>query len=134
MKVENSDVILKMMADEAYADQILGYEIVRVTSQKGTTEKEIVGFTTSDTFIDSVTFGSRAVSYEVYAIDLQTNKAQAEVTETVKVISDGNYDKSQFEIMTNMISDQDHQEDASEQDPCEPEKEQAPAGMGSMDM
>ena len=125
MEVENSDVTLHMTADESYAGQILGYEIVRVTTQKGNVEKEIVGFTTGDTFTDSVTLGSRAVSYEIYAIDLQTNRAAAAVTDTVKIISDGNYDKSQFTVMTNMTSTLDHQGEATKQDPCEPEKESA---------
>ncbi len=120
--VEHSDVTLKMTVEEAYASQILGYEIIRVTTQKGSVEKEIVGFTTGDTFTDSVTLGSRAVSYEVCAIDLQTNRTQAASTETVKVLSDGSYDKTQFEATTNMTSELDHKEDATEQDPCEPEE------------
>lgn len=122
VSVDHSDVTLKITADETYDSQILGYEIVRVTTRKGSVEKEIVGFTTGDTFTDSVTLGSRAVSYEVCAIDLQTDRAQAVTTDTVKVTSDGSYDKTQFEAATNMVSELDHKEDATEQDPCEPEE------------
>lgn len=122
VSVEHSDVTLKMTPDEQYASQILGYEIIRVTTRKGNTEKEIAGFTTDDTFTDSVTLGSRAVSYEVYAIDLLTNRAQVAETDTVKVISDGNYEKTQFEANTNMSSELDHKGEATEQDPCEPEE------------
>lgn len=122
ISVDHSDVTLKMNADEQYSSQIMGYEITRVTTQKGSVEKEIVGFTTDDTFTDSVTLGSRAVSYEVYAIDLQTNRTASAETDTVKVISDGSYDKTQFEAKTNMVSEQDHKHEATEQDPCEPEE------------
>ena len=125
LSVEDSDVTLHMNVEEAYAGQILGYEIVRVSTNKGNVEKEVVGFTTSDTFTDSVNLGSRAVSYEVYAIDLQTARAAAAVTDTVKVLSDGSYDKSQFTVTTNMASELDHKEDASEQDPCAPEEKPA---------
>lgn len=125
VSVENADVTLKMTPEEQYSSQIMGYEIVRVTTQKGIVEKEVAGFTTGDTYTDSVTLGSRAVSYEVYAIDLQTNRTQAAATDTVKIISDGNYDKSQFEAETNMTSELDHKGEAGEQDPCEPEEKSA---------
>lgn len=125
VQTEHSDVTLKMTLKSGYEGQILGYEIIRVTTQKGQTEKEIVGFTTEDTFTDAVTLGSRAVSYEVLPVDLMTGKAVSVTTETVKVVSDGNYEKSQFTAETNMISDLDYTGEATEQDPCEPEKEPA---------
>lgn len=125
MNIEGSDVTLQITADGTYADQILGYEIVRVSTHKGNVEKEVVGFTTSDTYTDTVNLGSRAVSYEIYAIDLMTNKAAAMATDTVKILSDGNYDKSQFTVTTNMTSDLDHKEDSTEQDPCAPEEKPA---------
>ena len=123
--MDHSDVTLKMNVKSEYEGQILGYEIVRITTQKGATEKEIVGFTTEDTFTDSVTLGSRAVSYEVIPVDLMTGRAASISTETVKVLSDGNYEKSQFTAYTNMTSDLDYTGEATEQDPCEPQKEPA---------
>ena len=54
-----------------------------------------------------------------------TGKAVPVATETVKVVSDGNYEKSQFTAETNMTSDLDYTGEATEQDPCEPEKEPA---------
>lgn len=125
VSVDHSDVTLNITADEQYSDQIMGYEIIRVTTRKGTVEKEVVGFTTEDTFTDSVTLGSRAVSYEVYAVDLLTNRAEAVTTDAIKIISDGNYEKTQFLAKTNMTSELDHQGEATEQDPCEPDEEPA---------
>ena len=125
VQTEHSDVTLKMNLKSEYEGQILGYEILRVTTQKGQTEKEIIGFTTENTFTDSVTLGSRAVSYEVLPVDLMTGKAASVTTETVKVLSDGNYEKSQFTADTNMTSDLDYIGEATEQDPCEPKKEPA---------
>lgn len=122
VSVEHSEVTLKMRADEQYSGQIMGYEIIRVTNRKGNVEKEVVGFTTDDIFTDSVALGSRAVSYEVYPVDLLTNRAEAVTTDAVKVISDGNYEKAQFQATTNMISELDHQGETSEQDPCEPDE------------
>lgn len=123
--VDHSDVTLQMDLKKEYEGQILGYEIVRISTQKGKEEKEVVGFTRENTFTDSVTLGSRAVSYEVQPIDLTTGKTVSVITETVKVLSDGNYEKSQFTVETNMDSDLDHTGEATEQDPCEPEKEPA---------
>ncbi len=119
--VKNGNVTLTIHPNEAYQDQILGYEIVRVTTQKGYVEKEVVGFTTQTTFTDTITMGSRAVHYEVYPIDQLTNRGAAATTDALKVISDGSYEKDQFTVSTNMVSQQDHAQEATPQDPCAPE-------------
>ena len=119
VSVNHSDVTLTMQPSQEVEDQILGYEIIRVTTRKGKTEKEIVGFTTENTYTDTVNLGSRAVSYEIYPVDLQTNRAAKADTQTVKVISDGSYEKDQFTVSTNMTSAQDSREDADDSLPCE---------------
>lgn len=119
VSVNHSDVTLTMQPSQEAEDQILGYEIIRVTTRKGKTEKEIVGFTTENTYTDTVNLGSRAVSYEIYPVDLQTNRAAKADTQTVKVISDGSYEKDQFTVSTNMTSAQDSREDADDSLPCE---------------
>ena len=52
-------------------------------------------------------------------MDLQTNRAAKADTQTVKVISDGSYEKDQFTVSTNMTSAQDSREDADDSLPCE---------------
>lgn len=124
MTVNNSDVTL-VMTPNVDTKNILGYEVVRVSIERGNVKKEVVGFTTSNTFTDSVNLGSRAVSYEVYAIDQETNRSKVKTTESTKIISDGSYDKNQFEVTTNMVSDLDHKTDASINMPCETQEHSA---------
>lgn len=125
LTVDQSDVEIKITPDENYPDQVLGYEIVRVTTKKGNVEKEVLGFTTNDTYTDTVSLGSRAVSYEVYAVDLLTNRSAVMTTDSVKVVSDGKYGKDQFTVTSNMVSELDHTGESDANDPCEPETESA---------
>ena len=117
--VDHSNVTLTMKANSQYNQDILGYEIVRVTTSQGQTQKEVVGFTTSDTFTDSVNLGSRAISYEVYAIGQDTYRSKVCDTKTYKVYSDGSQDKSQMTVTTNMTSELDENHEANEDMPCE---------------
>ena len=117
--VDHSNVTLTMKANSQYNQDILGYEIVRVTTSQGQTQKEVVGFTTTDTFTDSVNLGSRAISYEVYAIGQDTYRSKVCDTKTYKVYSDGSQDKSQMTVTTNMTSELDENHEANEDMPCE---------------
>lgn len=119
VNVDHSSVTLTMQANEAFGQDVLGYEIVRVSINQGQTQKEVVGFTTSDKFTDAVNLGSRAISYEIYAIDKETNRAHVYNTDTYKVYSDGSYDKSQMTVTTNMLSDLDETHESDEDMPCE---------------
>lgn len=119
VEVDHSNVTLTVNADATYTQDILGYEIVRVTTSQGQIQKEVVGFTTTKTFTDAVNLGSRAISYEVYAIDKETNRARVYNTDTYKVYSDGSQDKSQMTVSTNMISDLDEVHESDEDMPCE---------------
>ena len=119
IEVDHSNVTLTIKADDTYTQDILGYEIVRVTTSQGQKQKEVVGFTTANTFTDAVNLGSRAISYEVYAIDLKTDRAQAYQSDTFKVYSDGSQDKSQMTVSTNMTSDLDEVHESDDDMPCE---------------
>lgn len=110
------------LASNADSDLLLGYEIARVTYENGQAKTEVVGFTTGNTFTDTVTtVNNRTITYQVTAVDQFLNRSETMTLPTVKISHDGSYDKSQWTVTTNMTSDEDTLPDASEQDPCEPE-------------
>lgn len=117
--IDHSNVTLSIQPNGLYDQDILGYEVVRVTTSQGQTQKEVVGFTTTNTFTDSVNLGSRAVSYEVYAIGMDTYRSAVYGTDTYKVYSDGSQDKSQMTVSTNMTSSLDESHESNEDMPCE---------------
>lgn len=119
VNVEHSNVTLTMNADPAHAQDILGYEVVRVTTSQGQIQREVVGFTTTKTFTDAINLGSRAISYEIYAIDKETNRSAVYNSDTYKVYSDGSQDKSQMTVSTNMTSPLDESHESNEDMPCE---------------
>ena len=119
INIDGSNVTLAMKPQNTYQNDILGYEVVRVTRSQGQVQKEVVGLTTTDIFTDAVNLGSRAVSYEVYAIGKDTYRSSVYTTETHKVISDGSHDKSQMTVSTNMKSSLDEQFEANDGMPCE---------------
>lgn len=122
---EGSRVTLKMTS-KAKEGSLIGYEIIRVTTEQGQPKKEVIGFTTTDRFVDQAShLGNRAVSYEVIAVDKFMNRSNAEKTKAVKLTGDGLQDKADWSVVTNMTSDEDVTPDADENDPCAPEKESA---------
>ena len=74
--------------------------------------------TTSNTLSDAVNLGSRAISYEVYAIDKNTYRSSAYNSDIYKVYSDGSQDKNQMTVSTNMTSPLDQSHEANEDMPC----------------
>lgn len=125
VSAKDSQVTVKI-ASKADPSVLIGYEIVRVTTEQGQPKKEVVGFTTTDTFVDQAAhLGSRAVSYEVTAIDKFTNRSAVAKTTAVKLTGDGLQDKTSWSVQTNMSSEEDTLPDADENDPCAPEKESA---------
>lgn len=134
LKAQDSSVTLTLNSTEN-ADKLIGYEIIRVTKAQGKDEKEVIGFTTSDTFVDNASsLGNRTVSYEIAAVDKFGNRSAVKATEAVKLEGDGLYDKALWEIQTNMTSKDDTQSDASEENPCEPQKQPAALKMIDADM
>ena len=110
------------LASNADSDLLLGYEIARVTYENGQAKTEVVGFTTGNTYTDTVTtVNNRTITYQVTAVDQFLNRSETMTLPTVKVSHDGSYDKSQWTVTTNMTSEADTIPDAGEHDPCEPE-------------
>lgn len=123
LSAEGSRVTLKMTS-QAKESSLIGYEIIRITTEQGQPKKEVAGFTTTDSFVDQAShLGNRAVSYEVTAVDKFMNRSKAAKTAAVKLTGDGLQDKDSWSVLTNMNSDEDITPDADENDPCAPEKE-----------
>ncbi len=111
-------------------ESILGYEIIRKTTSGGKQTRTVVGFTTEDTYTDEVaSFSNRVITYEVAAVDQFLNRSQIKTLNAVKIEGDGMTDKTDWTIHTNMVSEADSSLDATEQDPCEPEKVPASGQM-----
>lgn len=104
----------------AGADQseILGYEIKR----NGQAVAFVTGDQTSYTDVIS-TVNNRVFTYEVTAYDQYLNKTNTVVLDPIKVKHDGSVAKDKWDISTNMVSEQD-QEDES-QESCTPVMESA---------
>ena len=101
---------------------LLGYEIARITYENGKAQTQVVGFTTGDSYTDTITsVNNRAVAYQITAIDNFLNRSAVYTLPALKISHDGSYDKSLWTVTTNMTSDQDTTPGATEQDPCEPE-------------
>lgn len=129
VSAEGSQVSLHM---EAKSDEsvLIGYEIVRLTTEQGQQKREVIGFTTTGDFVDQAAhLGSRAVSYEVTAIDKFMNRSAVVLTEAIKLTGDGLQDKASWSVDTNMNSEEDVLPEANENDPCAPEKESAASRM-----
>ncbi|MCI8401943.1 MAG: carbohydrate-binding protein [Lachnospiraceae bacterium] len=124
---QDSEVTLTMTGK---TEVVLGFEITRVTIAQGKEQREVVGFTTTDTYVDSVGhLGNRAVYYEVAAVDQYMNRSAAFVTEAVKLSGDGILEKTGWTIETNMKSDQDVQVEGGEDTSCMPTTEPAASMM-----
>ena len=114
------------LASNADSGLLLGYEIARVTYENGKAKTEVVGFTTENTFTDTVTtVNNRTITYQVTAVDQFLNRSRTLTLPTVKISHDGSCDKSYWTVTTNMVSDQDTTPGADDHDPCEPEPESA---------
>ncbi|MDE5558446.1 MAG: M60 family metallopeptidase [Ruminococcus sp.] len=89
------------VSDEMYADDILGYEIVRCTISGGDVKETPIAFTQTPNYTDTVTaFNNRTVSYKVTLIDHYLNRSAVFSTDMVKIEHDGSLDKSNWTIST----------------------------------
>lgn len=103
---------------------VLGYEIVRCTISGGDTVKEVVGFTTGNSFSDTVPMNNRVVWYEVAVVDKYLNRSAAKALEPVKIGDDGSLDKSFWTVDTqNLTATGQTQGEGTDDSPCEPETE-----------
>ncbi len=89
------------VSDMMYADDILGYEIVRCTISGGDVKETPIAFTSNPYYTDTVTaFNNRTVSYKVTLIDHYLNRSEVFETEMVKIQHDGSLDKSNWTVST----------------------------------
>ncbi len=119
----SNQVVLTLSAEGIPADSVLGYEIVRSTISGGKVEKEPVGFTTENTFTDTVTtLNHRVVTYEVTVVDKFLHRSAVKVLEPIKIEHDGSMDKTHFNISFSDILPMNKIEagQGSDEDPCEP--------------
>ncbi|NBJ94153.1 fibronectin type III domain-containing protein [Parablautia muri] len=101
---------------------ILGYEIARYSYENGEPVRQVVGFSTENTYVDHVaTINNRALTYEITAVDQFGYRSKARKIGDVRISHDGSQDKSMWNITTNMLSNGDKTNEAVEDDPCTPE-------------
>ncbi len=101
---------------------ILGYEIARYSYEDGKPVRQVVGFSTENTYTDRVAIiNNRVLTYEVTAVDKFGFRSNAYTVGNVRISHDGSHDKSQWTVTTNMGSELDGADGATEEDPCAPE-------------
>ncbi len=100
--VQRNRVTVTVTHDDAFPESdILGYEIVRRTIERGVTERRTVGFTTTNSFTDVVSaMNNRTVSYEVTLVDKYLNRSAAAEGAMVKVEHGGDLGKENWTVRT----------------------------------
>lgn len=89
----NSNEVTLNLSTSSDSDKILGYEIFR--------NGEAIGFSTDDTYVDTISLNNRVYTYEVVAYDYLLNKTSKTSLDPIKVMHDGTLSKSQWGIDTN---------------------------------
>lgn len=101
---------------------ILGYEIARYHYENGVAVRQIIGFSTEDSYVDHVsTINNRVMTYEVTAVDQFGYRSNSRKVGDVRISHDGSHEKSMWTVTTNMVSMSDGAGEAVEEDPCAPE-------------
>ncbi|MDE7327339.1 MAG: M60 family metallopeptidase, partial [Lachnospiraceae bacterium] len=109
-----NQVDFTLVAQGIPAEDILGFEITRCMISGGDTQKQVVGFTTGNTFTDTISsINNRMVWYEVVVIDKYLNRSAAKVLEPLKIEHDGSLDKSFFTVSTTGLTVEGETEDIS---------------------
>ncbi len=117
---ESNEITLSIECS-ANPEVLLGYEIARYHYEDGKPVREVVGFSTENTYVDRVyTINNRVVTYEVIAVDKFGYRSVARKIGDVRIAHDGSHDKSHWTVTTNMTSGEDETGTAEEEDPCEP--------------
>lgn len=107
----------------ANPDVILGYEIARYCYEDGESVRQVIGFSTENTWQDHVAVvNNRVMTYEVIAVDKFGYRSNPVIIGDVKISHDGSHDKSMWTAATNLYSEQDKAQEAEEEDPCAPEE------------
>lgn len=105
---------------------IQGYEIVRLMISGGEEIRETAGFTTGNTFTDTVTtVNNRVITYEITLIDKYLNRSAVTTLEPIKIENDGSMDKTYWTVSANDITASELPEvsDGTDDMPCAPEAE-----------
>lgn len=121
-----SQVVISLSAENIPADEVLGYEIVRCTTSGGQVEKEVVGFTTGNTFTDyAAGLNNRVVTYEVTVVDKYLYRSAPKTLEPIKIQDDGSLDKTWWTLSsTGLTASVSSGTEASSDDmPCAPAAE-----------
>lgn len=101
--VKSKDITLNLGVNKD-SNKILGYEISR--------NGKVVGFTTEDTFTDSLgSINNRVVEYSVKAIDYHLNETEVLELQPIKVSHDGTMDKRGWSVETNMTTNEDQNDE-----------------------
>jgi len=108
-------------------EDVLGYEIVRVTISGGEEERETVGFTTENSYSDYITtLNNRVVTYEITLIDKYLNRSAVKILPSLKIEHDGSIDKTFFSVSASGMTDLTTTDTGTgtDDDPCEPRPEE----------
>ena len=95
---------------------VLGYEIVRCMISGGETIRETAGFTTQNTFTDTVYVNNRVVWYEITVVDKYLNRSAVKSLEPMKIEHDGSLEKTFWTVETKNLAASDDAPAASNQD------------------
>lgn len=121
-----SQVVISLSAENIPADEVLGYEITRCTTSGGQVNKEVVGFTTGNTFTDyAAGLNNRVVTYEVTVVDKYLYRSASKKLEPIKIQDDGSLDKTWWTVSsTGLTASVSAGTEASSDDmPCAPTTE-----------
>ncbi len=100
-----SQVDFTLSAENIPADQLLGYEIIRCTTSGGKVNRQVIGFTTQNTFTDyAAGLNNRVVTYEVTAVDRYLYRSAPKMLEPIKIQDDGSLDKTWWTISSTGIT------------------------------
>lgn len=92
------------------AEDVLGYEIMRCMYSGSEVIRETAGFTTENTFTDTVYVNNRMIWYEIRVIDKYLNVSAAKVLEPMKIEDDGSLDKTHWTVTTENLKATDEED------------------------
>lgn len=97
--IQDKDITLNLGVSKD-SSKVLGYEIYR--------NGRVIGFTTEDTFTDSLgATNNRVVNYDVVAYDYELNTTEKLNLGSIKVSHDGTMDKKSWSVETNTTNNED---------------------------
>lgn len=120
---EQNKVDFRFTSKNIPESDILGYEIIRCTTEGGEVEETPVGFATGSEFTDTITtMNNRTVFYKVTLIDQYLNRSAVFTTKTVKIEHNGSMDKTNWTFETTGLKAETEKPESNEELPCEQEE------------